>query len=194
MPRLKTKRIVASIQAATAFAAGILITFSQSHGAAVGMVALTIVSIGWAVAFGWSAIADKKSRGRVFRAIIAASSAAMAVFAVQTAISLMVESQKTVEQTDWAWGLLAAWGFAGAATEVILALFAKPSSARRRDHLISAGLAFALGLTQTFTPAIDSVTHVGFFGAYAVILSVHLALSVLSPSKKPDSKKQNRKK
>lgn len=189
MPRIKNRRILASIQAIAAFVAGILITFSQSHGAAVGMFALAIISVGWAIAFGWSAIVDKKSRGRVFRAIIAAASAAMAVFAIQTALALMVESQKLIEQTDWAWGLLAAWGLAGAATEVILALFAKPSSARRRDHLISAGLAAAFGLTQILSPAIDSVTHVGFLGAYAVILSVHLGLSVLSPADKSASKK-----
>lgn len=189
MPRFKNRRIVASIQAVAAFVAGILITFSQSHGAAVGMVALAIISVGWAIAFGWSAIADKKSRGRVFRAIIAAASAAMAVFAIQIAFALTVESQKLVELTDWAWGLLAAWGLAGAATEAILALFAKPSSARRRDHLISAGLAAAFGLTQFFTPSNDSVTHVGFLGAYAVILSVHLGLSVLSPANKSAGKK-----
>lgn len=194
MPRFKTRRIVASIQAIAAFAAGILITFSQSHGAAIGMVALAIVSVGWAIAFGWSAIVDKKSRGRVFRAIISVASVAMAVFAIQSFASLAgVSGQVPIEKEAWAWGLLESWGFAGALTEVILALFSKPGSIRRRDHLISAGLAGGLGLTQFFTPVDDAVTHVGFFGAYAVILAVHLGLSVLSPTAKASSKSASKK-
>jgi hypothetical protein len=82
---------------------------------------------------------------------------------------------------------------AGAFTEVILALSAKPRSGRRRDHLISAGLAAAFGLTQVLTPVNDSVTHVGFLGAYAVILSVHLGLSVLSPANKSASRSNGKK-
>lgn len=194
MPRFKNRRIVASIQAIAAFVAGILITFSQSHSANVGMIALAIMSIGWAFAFAWSAIADRKAHGRIFRGIIAVASAAMAALAIQSFAELSgFSGQIPLEKDAWAWGLLESWAFAGALTEVILALFAKPRSIRRRDHLISAGLAAALGLTQFFTPVDDSVTHVGFFGAYAVILSVHLGLSVLSPAAKPSSKSAGKK-
>lgn len=190
MPRLKIKRTVATVQAASAFVAGILITFSQAHDAAVGMIALAIVSIAWAGSLGWAAIADKKASGRIFRAVIAVSSAVMAVLAIQAA----TVSQPDAEQINWAWALLVSWGFAGAIAEVISALFAKPGSIRRRDHLISAGLAAGLGISQFLTPASDPVTHVGFFGAYAVILAVHLGISVLSPTKKGSGKKAGPKK
>mgnify|MGYP000665015606 CR=1 FL=1 len=185
MPRFKNRRIVASIQAIAAFVAGILITFSQSHSANVGMVALAIMSIGWALAFAWSAIKDKTVYGRIGKGLIVAASSAMAILAIGLAGSI----RDGEPQITGPWPLLISWGLAGAFTEVILALSAKPGSGRRRDHLISAGLAAAFGLTQFFTPSNDSVTHVGFLGAYAVILSVHLGLSVLSPANKSAGKK-----
>lgn len=194
MPRFKTKRIVAAIQAVSAFAAGILITFSQSHGAAVGMIALAVISVGWAVAFAWSAIADKKSHGRIYRSVLAIGSLAMAYFAGQSALLFGTDSRNEIEQGIWAWILIGAWGIFGALAEVILSLFAKPGSVRRRDHQINAALATGLGLSQFLTPISDAVTHVGFFGAYAVILSVHLGLAVLSPAKKAEAKKSKSKK
>lgn len=185
MPRIKNRRIVASIQATAAFAAGILITFSQSHSASVGMVALAIMSIGWAFAFAWSAIKDKTVYGRIGKGLVVAASSAMAILAIALAGTIREDEP----QITGPWPLLISWGLAGAFAEVILALSAKPGSGRRRDHLISAGLAAAFGLTQVLTPVNDSVTHVGFLGAYAVILSVHLGLSVLSPANKSASKK-----
>jgi hypothetical protein len=189
MPRIKNRKITATIQAVSAFIAGILITFSQSHNADIGMIALIVMSIGWVIAFGWAGYAKKEIRARVFRFVIAVASAAMIPVAFAT-LSNIGGSSAPIEGTpeEYAWGLLASWGYLGAIVELILAFYGKPGSSRRRDHFISAGLAALLGVAQTVTPTSDAVTHVGAFGAYAVILAVHLGLVAMSPAKKAGKK------
>jgi hypothetical protein len=190
MPRIKNRKITAATQAVSAFIAGILITFSQSHSAAVGMIALALISLGWAAAFGLSVLRDKKRRGIVFRIFVGLGSLAMLALSIAQLVQLSaVGNSDRFDLIFTAWLLIGAWGFFGTLAEVILAIYAKPGSSRRRDHLISAVLATGLGVSQSIAGLSDSVSHVGFLGAYAIFVAVHLGISVASPTAKADGKK-----
>jgi hypothetical protein len=143
------------IQAAAAFVAGIFITFSQVHDANIGMYGLAIISVGWCIA---AIVAITKRNAIIFNANNATSSA---------------------------WILIQSWGLFGALAELYLAIRQGKGSAQRRDHFINAGLAAALVVALALvTDAGDSVSRVGFFGAYAVILAVHLGIAAASPKAK----------
>jgi hypothetical protein len=164
-------RISLIIKAAAAFIAGIFITFSQAHDASVAMLGLLIVSAGW---FLGSLILIIKNSNPVFNGLLMLASAGMAWYSTGFDAN---------GATTAAWILLEAWAFFGAIAELIFALRSKKKSAERRDHFISAALALGLLISQiSITKASDSVSHVGFFGAYAIILAVHLGLSAFSPT------------
>lgn len=159
------------IKAAAAFSAGIYITFSQAHDAKVAMLGLVIVAAGWFIASTISAIRKQNPILSVFVIIL---SAAMVRFAT---------SFDAINETATAWTLLEAWGVLIAISEIFFAQRAAKKSSARRDHLISAGLSIGLVVSQiSITTASDSVSHVGFFGAYAILLAVHLAISSATPN------------
>ncbi len=166
-------RISLIIKAAAAFIAGLFITFSQAHDANVAMFGLLIISAGWFLA---SLFLILKNSNPIFNGLLVLASAAMAWY------SMGFDANGT---TTWAWILLEAWGLFGAIAELISALRSKTKSADRRDHFISAALALGLFISQiSITAAADSVSHVGFFGAYAIILAVHLGIAAASPQAK----------
>lgn len=158
------------IKAAAAFGTGIFITFSQAHDAKVAMLGLLIISAAWVLA---SILLILKDIHRVLNGLQLISTAVMAWLTV---------SFDANDATTMAWALLATWGLIGAIFEFTFAARAQKKSAVRRDHLINAGLAAGLFISQiTITAANDSVSHVGFFGAYAAILGVHLSIASASP-------------
>ena len=161
------------IKAASAFIAGIFITFSQAHDADVAMLGLVIMSAGWAVASVFDVL---KKRQPVLNGIIILAASYMIYCAT---------SFEANNATTMAWILLMAWGLFGAIAELIFALRAEKKSVARRDYLINAVLAIGLFAAQAaITKASDSVSHVGFFGAYAIILAIHLGIAAASPKVK----------
>ena len=160
-----------SVQSAVALIAGLFITFSQSHDANIAITGLVIIALGWCAA---SIIFILANSNPFLNGFILLASGAM----IYQAISFEPNNATTL-----AWILLQAWGFFGAIAEIIFALRAGKKSAARRDHLISALLAAGLFVSQiSITEAADSVSHVGFFGAYAIFLGVHLGISAATPS------------
>ncbi len=163
-------RITQAIQAAAAMIAGIFITFSQVHDANIAMIGLVIISLGWLAA---SLLNVIKNKNPFLSGFIFLAAGAMIYYAI---------SFDANNATTAAWILLEAWGFFGAIVEIVFALRSQKKSASRRDHLISAALALGLFAAQiSVTAASDSVSHVGFFGAYAIILGVHLGIASASP-------------
>lgn len=161
------------IQATAAFVAGIFITFSQVHDAKIGMYGLAIISVGWCIA---AIVAITKRNAIIFNAFIALASAAMIWFAL---------SFDANNATTNAWILIQSWGSFGALAELYLAIRQGKGTAQRRDHFINSGLAAALVVALALiTDASDSVSRVGFFGAYAIILAVHLGIAAASPKTK----------
>lgn len=166
-------RISQIIKAASAFIAGIFITFSQAHDADVAMLGLVIMSAGWAVASVFDVL---KKRNPVLNGIILLAASYMIYCAT---------SFEANNATTMAWILLMAWGLFGAIAELIFALRAEKKSVARRDYLINSVLAIGLFAAQAaITKASDSVSHVGFFGAYAIILAIHLGIAAASPNAK----------
>ena len=163
-------RITQIIQASAALVAGLLITFSQKHDADVAMLGLFILSIGWVLA---SAVAVLKRQSIILHSVVAIGAMAMIAYS---------QSFVANEATTRAWILLMSWGLFGAILELIFALRAPRKSDARRDFLINSALAFLLLFAQVaITKASDSVSHVGFFGAYAILLAVHLGVAAASP-------------
>lgn len=170
-------RIVQAVQAFFAFVAGIFITFSQAHDADVAMLGLLLLAAGWFLA---SVIAIIKNLSPILHGVVFVGAAVMGY----SAISFDANNATTL-----AWILLMAWGSFGAIFELIFALRSTKQSPARRDHLISGALAIGLVISQaSITAASDSVSHVGFFGAYAAILGVHLGISASSPKVIPSPK------
>ena len=159
------------IKAAAAFIAGIYITFSQAHDANLAMTGLVIIATGWFFAAAVSAI---KKQNPVLSVFVIVVSVSMVRFAT---------SFDANSATSRAWTLLMALAIFFSFVEIISAIRSAKKSAARRDHLISAGLAVGLFVSQvSISAAADSVSHVGFFGAYAAILGVHLGISAASPN------------
>lgn len=160
------------VKAVAALAVGIVITFSQVHDAVTAMFGLLILSAGWFLS---SVISIVTNQQKIANALLLLATAAMAWLALSLELNPV---------TPVAWVLIASWGLLGAIVEFVFALRSPNKSALRRDRFINAGLAFGLFLTQLPGADIDWVTHVGFFGAYAIILGVHLALAAASPKAK----------
>lgn len=180
MAKLKPRQLTIAIQAAVAFSVGILITFSQAHNDYVANLGLLILSIGWAVANVLASFNSKLGKQALFsRLFIAIASFAMAIFAAN--LLQMPKDQVGIN-------LVYFWGLFGTIAELNFARLEQRKSAERRDSLISAGLALGLFLAQQFAPIADIVGRVGFFGAYAVILAVHLGLTAATPAQKGSTK------
>lgn len=162
-------RLSLILKAAFAFVAGIFITFSQAHDANVAMFGLLLICAGWFLA---SLFLILKNINPVINGILILATAAMAWLAT---------SFDANNATSMAWILLQSWGLFGALVELLLALRTDKKSALRRDYFINSGLALTLYISQIAITAPDPVSHVGFFGAYAIILSVHLGISAASP-------------
>lgn len=167
-------RIPLAIQATSALAAGIFITFSQVHDTSTAVIGLLVLSAGWFVASIVSASKVYGNPGFILHTVIAASAALMAVLALVF---------NGMAQPFLIWVLIAHWGFYDALTQAIFARKAQAKSSTRRDHAISAGLGLLLYISQLTILLLgnDPVSQVGFFGAYAVILGVHLGITAASP-------------
>jgi hypothetical protein len=157
------------IQTAVLFAVGIFITFSQVHNAIIGNLGLMFVALGFATAATIEVLKTKgtgKSNG--------SSSLQVIVFgAIATAAIVFAAGN------DIASFLILVIAFA--VFNVLLEL--KKVSVQKESKLsafIHFGLVAVLGISGALT-GLDPVAFVGFFGAYAVILAVHLGITAASP-------------
>jgi hypothetical protein len=167
-------RITTAIQAAAAIIAGIFITFSQIHDALIGNVGIAILAIGFAIS---SAILIAKKVSRIANVLNFVFYVAVAVFAIVLIVQL---------DQVWFYGLMFIWPFVNGFFEVGNIFTAKPGSGERKDSVLSAlinfGLIVAISISGVIS-GIDPVAFVGFFGAYAIILGVHLGISSATPNR-----------
>ena len=163
-------RFVQAVKAAVAVAAGLVITFSQAHSAAVGLLVFAVFALAYGVLVSTFALRFEASRYLREELVVAVVSISLACLAF-----LNIDAGQSTFTI-----LVAVWALVLAGNEAQLAWRARPNGNSWRDHLITAGLAFALSLLFFVTP-MDSVSSVGFFGAYLVLSSVHLAIAAFSP-------------
>lgn len=165
-------RATSAIQAAAAIIAGVFITFSQIHDALIGNIGIAILAIGFAVS---SAILIAKNESRITNIIKLVFYIGVIAFAVIL-----------IAQLDqlWFYGLMFIWPFVNGFFEVGKLFTAKPGTVERKDSALNAVINFGLIVAVSisgFVAGIDPVAFVGFFGAYAIILGVHLGISSATP-------------
>lgn len=169
-------KIVLALRAAISFAVGVFITFSQSHSASVGLLALAIFGIGFAIlnSFG-SAIWGK--------GLTALESLPLSVIALIVGLlAILVPGTDPLAQAMVFIYLVTGFGLVAGAFELYLARREGFKSRNGKDGLINAGLSLLLGLLFLVAP-LDIVSAVGFFGAYLALSGIHLAIAAATPSK-----------
>jgi hypothetical protein len=157
------------IQTAVLFAVGIFITFSQVHNAIIGNLGLMFVALGFATAATIEVLKTKgtgKSNGSASLQVIvfgAIATAAIVFAAGNDIVSFLI--------------LVIAFAVFNGLLELKKVSVQKESKLSAFIHF---GLVAVLGISGALT-GLDPVAFVGFFGAYAVILAVHLGITAASP-------------
>jgi hypothetical protein len=156
---------------------GIVITFTQSHDSGVGLIALAVFGLGFAALTTISSFAAKDKLSTIESVPITI------VALIIGALALLVQTQNSAAGVDTFIALVTGWGLISGAFELFLARRAGFGSVAGRDNLITSILSLALGILFLIAP-LDIVSAVGFFGAYLVVIGVHLGISATTPAKK----------
>ena len=168
-------RLSSGLRASISLAVGLFITFSQSHSASVGLLALGVYGIGLAlITF---AVHFIKQKG-----IATIEAIPFAIIALIIGVFALVVPEGDQTEVAAFIALITAWGLLSGVLELYAARKEKMSTRAGRDYLINAVLALLLGALFLFAP-LDIVSAVGFFGAYLVISAVHLGISAATPAK-----------
>ena len=151
------------------------ITFSQSHSASVGLLALGIYGVGLALVTMAVHFINQKGLATIEAIPFAIIALIIGVFAL-----LVPEGDQT--QIAGFIALVTAWGLLSGVLELYAARKERLSTRLGRDYLLNAVFALILGALFLFAP-LDIVSAVGFFGDYLVISAVHLGISAATPAK-----------
>ena len=157
------------IQTAFLFVVGIFITFSQIHNAIIGNLGLMFVALGFATAATIEVLKTKgtgKSNGGSSLQVIvfgAIATAAIVFAAGNDIVSFLI--------------LVITFAVFNGLLELKKVSVQKESKLSAFIHF---GLVAVLGISGALT-GLDPVASTGFFGAYAVILAVHLGITAASP-------------
>ena len=169
-------KIVLALRAAISLAIGLFITFSQSHSAATGLLALAVFGLGFAVLNGISTSIWGKGLTAIENMPLTVAAVIIGLLAVLVPTGDLVASQMAFIYLVTGWGLIAG------SFELYLARRSGFGSRAGKDSLINACFSLLLGLVFLVAP-LDVISAVGFFGAYLAISGVHLAIAAGTPSK-----------
>jgi predicted membrane channel-forming protein YqfA (hemolysin III family) len=162
-------RLTLWIQTAFLFAVGIFITFSQIHNAIIGNLGLMFVALGYATAATIEVLKTKQSgkpNGSATLQVLifgTIATAAIVFAASNNIISFLV--------------LVISFAVFNGLLELKNVSVQKESKLSAFIHF---GLVAVLAISGALT-GLDPVAFVGFFGAYAVILAVHLGITAATP-------------
>jgi len=162
-------------RAAISFALGVFITFSQAHGADIGLVVLA--AFGLALGLGGGSLVFVRRAG-----LNPIQELPVAVVALLIGIFASLAFFNPVGQLAAFLALVSAWGVISGAFELYQARRVSFKSQFGRDYLISAVFALLLGLLFLAVD-LDEVSAVGFFGAYLTLSGVHLGIAAASHPK-----------
>jgi uncharacterized membrane protein HdeD (DUF308 family) len=162
-------------RAAISFALGVFITFSQAHGADIGLVVLA--AFGLALGLGGGSLVFVRRAG-----LNPIQELPVAVVALLIGIFASLAFFNPVGQLAAFLALVSAWGVISGAFELYQARRVSFKSQFGRDYLISAVFALLLGLLFLAVD-LDEVSAVGFFGAYLALSGVHLGIAAASHQK-----------
>lgn len=157
-------RLVSALKSAIALAAGLVITFAQNHSSIAGLWVLASYCASLAIAL---LIAS-------FKASIAE---ALILLLIGSFAFLLTSSNVQLQGFGW---LVASLTLSLTIVNVFQASTLGFKSKPARDVIITAALNLIIGLLYLLAP-LDDVASVGFFGAYLILLAVHLGISAASP-------------
>ena len=167
-----------ALRAAISLAVGLFITFSQSHAATIGLLALAIFSLGFAFTNGISSAIWGKGLVAIEAMPLTVVSLLIGVFSL---MALSLDSNLSTDGAQTAFiGLVTVGGLVAGAFEMYLARRASFKTTSGREYLMSAILSAVLGLLFLVAP-LDIVSAVGFFGAYLIVSGVQLGVAAATP-------------
>jgi hypothetical protein len=169
-------RIVIALRATISMAVGIFITFNQSHSASVGLLALAIFGLGFALLNGIGTFIWGKALKAVENMPLTVAAFIIGLLAV------LVPANDPISQGLAFIYLVTGWGLISGSFELYLARREGFASQAGKDSSINAGFSLLLGLLFLVAP-LDIVSAVGFFGAYLVLSGVHLGIAAATPRK-----------
>jgi len=162
-----------ALRAAVSLGVGLFITFSQLHNATIGLLALSIFSLGFAITNSLGSIVWGKG-------LVAIEAMPLTVVSLLVGVFALMAMSGESAQTAFI-GLVTVWGLVSGAFELYLARRASIKSTEGREFLMSAILSATLGLLFLVAP-LDIVSAVGFFGAYLIVSGVQLGVAAATPS------------
>lgn len=174
-----------ALRAAVSLAVGLFITFSQSHAATIGLLALAIYSLGFALTNGISSAIWGRGLVAIEAMPLTVVSLLIGVFSLMVLGAEFTRTEdflySTTDTTKTAFiGLVTVWGLVAGAFEMYLARRASFKTTNGREYLMSAILSAVLGLLFLVAP-LDIVSAVGFFGAYLIVSGVQLGVAAATP-------------
>lgn len=165
-----------AFRAALSFGLGVFITFNQAHGPDVGLTVLGIFGI--ALGIGMTALTLTKQAD-----LSALQELPIAVLALLVGIFSLLALGNQPTQLPAFLALVAAWGLISGAFELYQGRRSSFKTQAGKDFMISAVFGLLLGVLFLAVP-LDTVSAVGFFGAYLAMSGVHLGIAAAS-GKKP---------
>jgi hypothetical protein len=184
-------RIAQAARAAISLAVGLFLTFSQSHGAATGLLALGFFGIGFALLNGFASVIFQKGLSAIENVPLTMVALLVGIFALlaPNTISYAVETAASSTTSDaLAFKfLVTGWAIIAGAFELYQARRAGFKSPVGRDLLINSSMSLLLAVLFLLAP-LDIVSQVGFFGAYLLMSGVHVGISAASPAASPAAK------
>ena len=181
----QTPRIAQAARAAVSLAVGLFLTFSQSHGAEIGLLALGIFGLGFAVLNGFASVIFQKGLAAIENVPLTMVALLVGIFALMAPNSIGgVVDQTLNSATSDALAfkfLVTGWGIIAGAFELYQARRSGFKTPAGRDLLINASFGLLLALLFLLAP-LDIVSQVGFFGAYLLMSGVHGGISATSPA------------
>lgn len=180
-------RIAQAARAAISLGVGLFLTFSQSHGAEIGLLALGIFGLGFAILNGFASVIFQKGLSAIENVPLTMVALLIGIFALMApnTISGALDQSATSAASDaLAFKfLVTGWAIIAGAFELYQARRAGFKSANGRDLLINASMGLLLAVLFLLAP-LDIVSQVGFFGAYLLMSGVHVGISAASPATK----------
>ena len=181
----QTPRVAQAARAFVSLAVGLFLTFSQSHGAEIGLLALGLFGLGFAVLNGFASVIFQKGLAAIENVPLTMVALLIGIFALlaPNTISGAVDQNLNAATSDaLAFKfLVTGWGIIAGAFELYQSRRAGFKSPDGRDLLINACFGLLLALLFLVAP-LDIVSQVGFFGAYLLMSGVHTAISATSPA------------
>jgi hypothetical protein len=178
-------RIAQGARAAISLGVGLYLTFTQSHSAEIGLIALGIFGVGFAILNGFASVIFQKGLAAIENVPLTLVALLIGIFALLAPNSMAGAADSSLPagaSNALAFKfLVTGWAIIAGAFELYQARRSGFKSAAGRDLLINASFGLLLAILFLIAP-LDIVSQVGFFGAYLLMSGVHGGISAASPA------------